>query len=579
MFLNTNEDLELNTLLPGARDNHQSANQANLAAAMFNLIPSAEFHGAPVGVGVHSKLFGGDWLADVSRIYADGFNADAAYQSDQAGIASRTASYQRRADEWTYQANLAAKELMATGRQIIASLIAEQVARHDYETVKHQVQQATDVQAFLQGRLSMPASGSKITTAEFYAWMQSDLSGLYYQYYRFACDTARKAEATMKHELMRPELDSTTFINYDYWDAGHQGLLSGEKLYLDIKQMEMAYHDSNKRELEITRHVSLRQLDPLALIKLRITGSCTFTVPEWLYDWSCPGHYMRRIKTIAVSLPSVTGPYTSLNCTLTLLNSSLRTSPLLANGTYARDPSQDDNRFTDYFGSTDVIVTSSGTNDGGMFETNLRDERFLPFEGAGAISTWQLSLPTPLRDFDYTTISDAVLTIRYTARPGGKELATQATNELARNLKPGTSSAAPDSTTISQALLFCLRYDFPTEWAAFVNSAAGGNPPAPFTATLTPELFPYAVQYAIQSATPGSITLQIDAVTLRSDGGDGKITPSSQQIDTKALTDGLNPKHGTPAQATLTLQPDNVMVANQTQQVFVVIQYSFKVPA
>jgi hypothetical protein len=36
--------------------------------------------------------------------------------------------------------------------------------------------------------------------------------GLYYQYYRFACDTARRAEQTLKQELMRPELDQTQFI-------------------------------------------------------------------------------------------------------------------------------------------------------------------------------------------------------------------------------------------------------------------------------------------------------------------------------------------------------------------------------
>ena len=99
--------------------------------------------------------------------------------------------------------------------------------------------------------------------------------------------------------------------------------------------MEMAYHDNNKRELELTRHVSLRQLDPLALLNLKVTGSCTVTIPEWLYDLDCPGHYMRRIKTVNVSVPSVVGPYTSLNCTLALQRSTLRVSPLLDNGTYA----------------------------------------------------------------------------------------------------------------------------------------------------------------------------------------------------------------------------------------------------
>ena len=75
-------------------------------------------------------------------------------------------------------------------------------------------------------------------------------------------------------------------------------------------------------------------------------------------------------------------------------------------------------RFADYFGTIQSIVTSVGGNDSGMFETNLRDERLLPFEGAGVESTWKLELPATLRQFDYNTISDAVLHVRYTARQG-----------------------------------------------------------------------------------------------------------------------------------------------------------------
>jgi hypothetical protein len=567
MYLNRNEDAELNSNLPDARDRRKSASIWNAIAGGVTPIPEFRAKLAFWGIGADIGVVSGTVLGELAKLTGELANIDAAYSTDQAGIASRTATYQRRANEWTYQANLAAKELMATGRQIIASLIAEQVAYHEYDTVKTQVAQAQAVQQFLQ---------TKFTNADFYAWMQNDLSGLYYQYYRFACDTARKAEATMKHELMRPELDATTFIQYNYWDAGHAGLLSGEQLYLDIKQMELAYHASNQRELELTRHVSLRQLDPVALLNLRITGSCTFTVPEWLYDWDCPGLYMRRIKTVALSLPSVTGPYTSLNCTLTNVNSTLRTSPLLANGTYARDPSQDDDRFTDYFGSTDVIVTSSGTNDSGMFETNLREERFLPFEGAGAISTWRLSLPTPLRSFDYTTISDVILHVRYTARAGGDQLATQATKELTGNLAPPASGPTSGTTTVSQALLFCLRYDFPTEWANFVNSATASSPGV-FTATLSRQDFPYAVQIAKN--------LTVDALTLYASGNTtstAETTYSTNPLtagDIAILNGDLNPKNPTtPAEATLTLASDsNVMIAKPTQQVFLVLQYSFTV--
>ena len=81
-----------------------------------------------------------------------------------------------------------------------------------------------------------------------------------------------------------------------------------------------------------------------------------------------------------------------------MLKSSLRKSPIAEDGEYARQGSEDD-RFVDYIGAVQSIVTSSGQNDSGLFETNLRDERFLPFEGAGAESTWKLDLPKDYRSF------------------------------------------------------------------------------------------------------------------------------------------------------------------------------------
>jgi hypothetical protein len=41
-----------------------------------------------------------------------------------------------------------------------------------------------------------------------------------------------------------------------------------------------------------------------------------------------------------------------------------------------------------------------------------------------------VSLPGQLRAFDYSTISDVILHIRYTARDAGDPLAAQATKEL-----------------------------------------------------------------------------------------------------------------------------------------------------
>jgi hypothetical protein len=68
-----------------------------------------------------------------------------------------------------------------------------------------------------------------------------------------------------------------------------------------------------------------------------------------------------------------------------------------------------------------------------LFETNLRDERYLPFEGAGVISAWSLALLGKPRSFDYDTIADVLLTIRYTARPD--ENRTDAEKSAAQWLK------------------------------------------------------------------------------------------------------------------------------------------------
>lgn len=219
--------------------------------------------------------------------------------------------------------------------------------------------------------------------------------------------------------------------------------------------MEMAYHENNKREFELTKHVSLRQLDPLALLTLKATGTCEVTVPEWLLNLDGPGHYMRRIKNVSLSIPSVTGPYTSVSCTLSLLKSSLRKSSLLKDDEYARQGSEDD-RFVDYFGTIQSIVTSSGNNDSGMFETNLREERLLPFEGAGAESTWKLELLAAFRQFDYNTISDVILHFRYTARQGGTQLRGKAVEHI--------QDLVGEANSAGLALLFSLKSDFSSEW-------------------------------------------------------------------------------------------------------------------
>ncbi len=474
--LNINENSELNELLPSAKRNQALAFTARQIAPAFALLPDFPINVHFWGIG-GTIIFGGSALTKNIQTGADVLDLMASRDNHDANSASKTSSYERRADDWMLQHNMAAHELMQIGRQMLTSLIAEQVAKHEYENTQEIIKNSQEVDRFLH---------EKFTNEELYSWMQGEISRLYYEYYRFAFDTARKAEQTMKRELMRPEVDTTTYIKFNYWDAGRKGLLSGEALYLDLKRMEMAYHENNKREYELTKHVSLLQMSPLALLQLRTTGNCTVSLPEEIFDMDGPGHYFRRIKTVAVSIPCVTGPYTSINCTLTLLKSSIRTKPLLGDG-YPRSDSEDD-RFNDSFGSLQTIVTSTGQNDSGLFETNLRDERYLPFEGAGVISEWKLSLPAnPSKgepcQFDYNTISDAILHVRYTAREAGELMKGGAIANLTDRIK--------DAKIPGLVRLFSIRHEFPTEWAKFQSAKIEGEAPAELTLPLRPEHYPF----------------------------------------------------------------------------------------
>lgn len=314
----------------------------------------------------------------------------------------------------------------------------------------------------------------------------------------------------------------------------------------------MDYHERNRREYELTKDVSLLQIAPEALVRLRATGSCEFEIPEAYFDIDSPGHYFRRIKSIAVSVPAVVGPHTSVYCTLTLTRSSIRTEPV-AGDDYARDTENDDLRFNDFYGSAESIVTSSGLNDSGLFETNLRDERYLPFEGQGAISRWTLSLPsdpstdTDFPTFDYRNISDVIVHMRYTAREGGETLKNAAKDALVEAIEDGIAEG------FGNIRLFDVRREFPDAWARFV--ASDPNEAGLFTLDLElkREHYPFwAVGFLEEDEPVGAVDLfaELDGqltVHESEDGTGASISLVPGGLGRLAMGDlaGLTPPHPT----------------------------------
>ena len=357
-----------------------------IGAAVAHLFPDFK-----VGIDAGS-LWGGSFLGNSFRATAGVLKGIAGQYTFEASMSATEGAHKRRQDEWRHQADLAEIEVKQIERQILAAEIRVAVAEADERNHQTQLEQAKEVGDFLR---------RKFSNQELYGWMVGEVSKLYRDSYQAARDLAVRAERAAQHQLgVRAE--AFRFIDFDHWDSLHRGLLAGEKLHSDLRRLETAYLAANERELEITKHISLTQLAPQELVKLRETGRCEFSIPEWLFDVEFPGHYRRRIRSVSVTVPAVTGPTTNVGAVLTLDSSSIRRTPDAA---VALEPG---------FAAQRSIATSTANRDAGVFELNFRDERYLPFEGAGAISDWSLELPAAIPTFDYDTISDVIIHMSYT---------------------------------------------------------------------------------------------------------------------------------------------------------------------
>jgi hypothetical protein len=201
---------------------------------------------------------------------------------------------------------------------------------------------------------------------------------------------------------------------------------------LSLLKMKNAYLLSNERELEIRKTVSLRRLKakdeigpsinkswedtPMTDSTMKIdgiksdltnTGSCEFELTQALFDKDYPGHRLRRIKSISISLPAILGPYEDIRATLTQT-----ASEVVMPGT--------GNSVMKGLRANQQIALSTGVDDNGLFTLNFQDERYLPFEYTGAISKWKLTFPNHTEQKAMLeSLTDVIVHVLYTARVEG----------------------------------------------------------------------------------------------------------------------------------------------------------------
>ena len=108
-------------------------------------------------------------------------------------------------------------------------------------------------------------------SGERYQKSASDLYPDIFQLFHIAFEYCRAAEAKYCFDF---GLNQSQFVQFGYWSQGDKGLLAFEHLQLALKQVEKAYFESDRREFELTRTVSLVRLDPKAFLTLKQTGEC-----------------------------------------------------------------------------------------------------------------------------------------------------------------------------------------------------------------------------------------------------------------------------------------------------------------
>ena len=446
---------------------------------------SIAYNTPDVAVGPFASVsHGGTHIGNMLSVASAAIGVAAAINTTAGVMASTKGSFDRRMDEWMFQARTAEIELKQLEKQILGAEIRVQIAQKEYDNQGLQIEQSRDMDTFMR---------SKYTNKELYDWMVGQISSTYFQSYQLAIKLAQRAEICYGREL--PEKASSgkpKFIQSSYWDSLKKGLLAGENLQFDLRNMEASYINENARTLELTKHISLAMLNPMSLIDLISKGSCNFSIPEELYDLDYPDHYNRIIKSISISIPCVAGPYTTVPCTLT------------HTGSYVRKAADSLQSVTAV--PCNTIATSSAQNDNGVFDFNFRDERYLPFEGAGAICNMDLQLGglkgsdgnVNLFPFDFNTISDVIIHVKYTAQKATgtganrSETVHAKINAAILGTYPFLSTTPTVGATggILLPRMLSLKHEFPNEWFKY-SDHYGADSSTPVTVKLMPDHFPF----------------------------------------------------------------------------------------
>ncbi len=329
--------------------------------------------------------------------------ARASYSVSQ--IMSQLASYQRRAEEWQFQSNIASFDIALADQQIKIADQNIRIVSQEREIASLNMDNATDTLEFLK---------SKFTNAELYRWMGNVLERTYSYMLSLSTAVARSAERQYYFEQQQ---QAGPFILDDYWEipeAGtpngggtdRRGLTGSARLLQDLTRLDQFAFENTKRKLQMTKRVSLAQNFPEEFQEFRETGVLGFAITDRMFDYDFPGHYLRLINGVKASIVGLVPVNDGIKATLTAGATSY--TVIEANGLYQRVPIR---RM-----EIDQIALTAPTQSNGLFELQpMQGELLNPFEGMGVESQWEFKMPKFSNRMDYNQIADVLIDVEYTA--------------------------------------------------------------------------------------------------------------------------------------------------------------------
>ena len=162
-----------------------------------------------------------------------------------------------------------------------------------------------------------------------------------------------------------------------------------------------------------------------------------------------PGHYLRLIKRVRMSVIALAPPNVELKATLATTGPSrvVVGGPVFSEVPVVLPPQTV--AFSRYIGAS------------GTFELDLQPEMLLPFEGMGVASGWAFTMPHAANPIDYGTIADVLVTVEYTALHDGT-YREQVVQRLDR--------------TVSADRAFSFRHEFSDAWYDLHNPELTDTP-------------------------------------------------------------------------------------------------------